>query len=64
VATPTAIPCLERRQLTVTVGANEPQIFTTVIGRVSIDMVDDQGQGHAIPLVVDTADGTATILLL
>lgn len=36
----------------------------TIIARVSIDLVDDQREGHAIPLTVDAADRTATALLL
>ena len=64
VATAAAIPRLIRRQLAVTVGTNEPQILTTRIACVSIYVVDDQRQGHAIPLVLDAADRTATPLLL
>ena len=64
VATAAAIPRLVRRQLAVTVGTNEPQILTTIIASVSIYVVDDQPQGHAVPLVSDTTDRTATALLL
>ena len=64
VATAAAIPRLIRRQLAVTVGTNEPQIRTTIIACVSIDVVDDQRQGRAIPLVLDAADLAATALLL
>jgi hypothetical protein len=64
VATATAIPRLVRRQLAVTVGANEPQILTMIIACVSIDVVDDQRQGGAVPPVLDAADRTATALLL
>ena len=64
VATAAAIPRLISRQLAVTVGTNEPQIRTTIIACVSIDVVDDQHQGHAIPLVLDAADRAATALFL
>jgi hypothetical protein len=64
VATAAAIPRLIRRQLAVTVGTDEPQILTTIIARVSIYVVDDQRQGHAIPLVLDAADLAATAPLL
>jgi hypothetical protein len=63
-ATAAAIPRLISRQLAVTVGTNEPQIRTTIIACVSIDVVDDQRQGHAIPLVLDAADVAATVLFL
>ena len=64
VATGAAIPRLIRRQLTVTVGTNEPQILTTIIARVSINVVDDQRQGDTIPLVREATDRAAAALLL
>ena len=64
VATAAAIPRLVGRQLAVTVGTDEPQILTTIIASVSINVVDDQRQGHAVPLVLDATDRTATALLL
>jgi hypothetical protein len=63
-ATAAAIARLIRRQLAVTVGTNEPQIFTTIIARVSINVVDDQRQGDTIPPVREATDRAATALLL
>ena len=64
VATAAAIPRLIGRQLAVTVGTNAPQILTTIIARVSINVVDDQRQGDTIPLVREATDRAATALLL
>jgi hypothetical protein len=64
VATAAAIPRFVRRQLTVTIGTDRPQILTTIVACVPIYVVDDQRKGDAIPLILKTADRAATALLL
>lgn len=63
-ATVTAISHLVRWQLlTVAVRTHKPQILATIVRCVSIDVINDERECHAIPLTVDPTDGAAPVLL-
>src|SRR4051794_18148431 len=47
----TAILRLVGRQLAVAIRADEPQVQAAVVGRVPVHVIEDQYEGHAIPVV-------------
>ncbi|SBS72414.1 hypothetical protein MHPYR_130153 [uncultured Mycobacterium sp.] len=63
VASITAILRFVCRQLAVAIRTDEPQIHAAVVGRVPVHVIEDQHEGHAIPVVPHSTDGAAPALL-
>jgi hypothetical protein len=57
------IPGLEGRQLRVAVRADEPEVLTTIVRRITVDVVKDKCQGNAHPHAERLTDGTSPALL-
>lgn len=59
-----AIAALVGRQLGVAVRADESQILSTIVGRISVDMVQDEDERRALPHARSAADCAAARLSL